>query len=53
MDPTPLVESIRRFAGKFESGTGIHVEIVDGVNGMLMNDRLAAGGLSDDRGSTQ
>jgi len=42
MDPTPLVESIRRFAGKFESGTGIHVEIVDGVNGMLMNDRLAA-----------
>jgi len=42
MDPTPLVGSIRRFAGKFESGTGIHVDIIDGVNGLMVNDRLAA-----------
>jgi signal transduction histidine kinase len=42
MDTTPLVDSIRRFAGKFESGTGIHVDVVNGANGLTLNDRLAA-----------
>jgi signal transduction histidine kinase len=42
LDATPLVDSIRRFAGKFESGTGIRVDVVDGANGLMMNDRLAA-----------
>ena len=39
---TPLVDSIRRFADKFENGTGIHVDVVDGASGLMMNDRLAA-----------
>ena len=42
LDAAPLADSIRRFADKFESGTGIHVEVVDGANGLAMNDRLAA-----------
>jgi len=42
IDAIPLIDSIRRFAGKFESGTGIRVDVVDGVNGLMMNDRLAA-----------
>jgi signal transduction histidine kinase len=42
MDAAPLVDSIRRFAAKFESGTGIHVEVVDDANGLTINDRLAA-----------
>lgn len=42
LEATPLVDSIRRFAGKFESGTGIRVDVVDGAHGMMMNDRLAA-----------
>lgn len=42
IDATPLVDSIRRFAGKFEAGTGIRVDMVDGVNGLMVNDRLAA-----------
>src|SRR5688572_17097783 len=41
-EATPLVDSIRRFADKFESATGIHVEILDGAGGLTMNDRLAA-----------
>jgi signal transduction histidine kinase len=42
MDATPLVDSIRRFAEKFESATGIHVDIVEGDGGLKINDRLAA-----------
>jgi len=42
VDTTPLVDSIRRFAGKFENGTGIHVDVVNGANGLTLNDRLAA-----------
>jgi signal transduction histidine kinase len=42
LDATPLVDSIRRFADKFESGTGIHVEVMDSAGGLAMNDRLAA-----------
>jgi len=42
LEATPLVDSIRRFADKFESGTGIHVEVMDGAGGLAMNDRLAA-----------
>ena len=42
LEATPLVDSIRRFADQFESGTGIHVEVLDGADGLAINDRLAA-----------
>jgi signal transduction histidine kinase len=41
-DETMLVDSIRRFSGKFESATGIHVDVVDNACGLTMNDRLSA-----------
>jgi signal transduction histidine kinase len=41
-DATPLTQAIRRFAGSFERGTGIHVDIVDESCRLTMNDRLAA-----------
>ena len=37
-----LVDSIRRYAGKFESATGIRVEVVDNACGLTMTDRLSA-----------
>ena len=42
LEAAPLMDSIRRFADKFESGTGIHVEVMDGAGGFAVNDRLAA-----------
>jgi signal transduction histidine kinase len=39
---TPLVDSIRRFADKFENGTGIHVEVMGGTGTLTLNDRLTA-----------
>ena len=42
LDAMPLVDSIRRFADRFESGTGIHVEVLDSAGGLIINDRLAA-----------
>jgi signal transduction histidine kinase len=41
-DEAMLMDSIRRFAGKFESATGIHVEVADNACGLTMNDRLSA-----------
>jgi signal transduction histidine kinase len=41
-EETTLADSLRRFAERFKSATGIHVEVVDGACGLTMNDRLSA-----------
>jgi signal transduction histidine kinase len=37
-----LADFIRRFTGRFESATGIRVEVVDNACGLTMSDRLSA-----------
>jgi signal transduction histidine kinase len=39
---TGLVDFIRRFTSRFESATGIRVEVVDSACGLTMSDRLSA-----------
>lgn len=39
---TSLIDSIRRFAGKFESVAGVRIEVVDRLGKLPLNDRLAA-----------
>jgi signal transduction histidine kinase len=38
---TPLAESIRSFAQRFENATGVHVVVNDGACGLTMEDRLS------------
>ena len=39
---TRIADSIRRFASKFESATGIHVKVTDHTEGFVGNDRLTS-----------